>query len=373
MTRRFIGAALTALLVMATGAHARQADDVYRVRKACGGAARCFVTIQAAVDAAERQAGRDWSSIAVGPGDFREKVVIRRSRVRLVGSGIGSTRLHFDAVAETAGRFDRDGWGTAGSATLIIDGDEVLVRGMTIENDFDYLANDARPDGDPRKIGNSQGVAVQLDVHSDRVLLDRVAIIGNQDTLFTRGQRAFVRNSTIAGNIDFIFGNGTLLIEQSEIRSRRRAIATAPGEFESFVAAPSTSLSRPVGIVFLRSRLTREAGVRDGSVALARPWHPTKTFPDGRYADPDAVGQVSFVDCVMAAHIHPDRWTTMAGTARDGTKTHIFRPEDSRLSEVGSRYLQPVGPRAGSSGKHNLSISEVTEFVFRGWSIDKMR
>ena len=87
---------------------------------------------------------------------------------------------------------------------------------------------------------------------------------------------------------------------------------------------------------------------RRASVALARPWHPTTNFPDGRYADPNAVGMAVFFDCFMDAHIHPDHWATMAGTARDGTKTLIFRPQDSRFYAAGS-----TGPGAKS---HDIGV-----------------
>ncbi|WP_242007902.1 pectinesterase family protein [Sphingomonas ginsenosidivorax] len=339
----------------------------YRVRTACGAMLGCFTGIQAALDAADRDTSGRWITVDIGAGAFREKVVLRRSRVRLVGSGAARTRLSFDAVAEHAGRYDRAHWGTAGSATLTIDADEVAVTGITIENAFDYLANDALPAGDPRKIGNSQGVAVMLDVHSDRVALDRVAILGYQDTLFTRGKRAVIRGSVIAGNIDFIFGNGTLLIEDSEVRTRRRAVPTPPDGFASFITAPSTQLSQPIGIVVYRSRLTREPGVEDASVALGRPWHPTTTFADGRYADPQAVGQAAFVDCTMDVHIHPDRWTGMAGTARDGTKSRIFLPAESRFAETGSRGPGARRNRA-AEGNTEYDIAHTRKLIFAGWS-----
>lgn len=329
-------AALCLSLLSAAGSPAL-AKTSLKVRASCAEQTRCFTTIGAALDEAERDRSDRWITIDIGAGVFREKPTIRRNRIRLVGRGIGRTRLHFDAVAEHAAHYDRGRWGTAGSATLTVAADQVLVSGMTIENDFDYLANDALADGDPRKISNSQGVAVTLDTASDRVLFDRVAILGYQDTLFTRGKRAIVRKSLIAGNVDFIFGNGMLLIEYSEVRARRRGAATDGEPFASFVTAPSTNLQQPIGIVIYRSRLTREAGVADGSVALGRPWHPTTGFPDGRYADPAAIGQAVFIDCHMDAHIHPDGWASMPGTARDGTKTAIFRPQDSRFAEIRSR------------------------------------
>lgn len=329
-------AALCLSLLSAAGSPAL-AKTSLKVRASCAEQARCFATIGAALDEAERDRSDRWITIDVGAGVFREKPTIRRNRIRLIGRGVGRTRLHFDAVAEHAAHYDRGRWGTAGSATLTVAADQVLVSGMTIENDFDYLANDALAEGDPRKISNSQGVAVTLDTASDRVLFDRVAILGYQDTLFTRGKRAIVRNSLIAGNVDFIFGNGMLLIEYSEVRTRRRGAATDGEAFASFVTAPSTNLQQPIGIVIYRSRLTRERGVADGSVALGRPWHPTTVFLDGRYADPAAIGQAVFIDCHMDAHIHPDGWASMPGTARDGTKTAIFRPQDSRFAEIRSR------------------------------------
>lgn len=360
-----------AAIAIATMAPAEASTTTYRVQQQCRGEARCFQTIRAAIEAADRIPRGTWVDIRVAAGNYREKIVLARGRVRLTGAGAERTRLHFDAVAKTAGRFDRAGWGTAGSATLTIDGDDVLVRGLTVENDYDYLANDALPSGDPRKIGDSQGVALQLDSNSDRVLLDRVSLIGNQDTVFTRGKRAVIRRSLVAGNVDFVFGSGMLLIEDSEVRSRRRSAPVPTGDFASFIAAPSTPLRQRFGLVFHRSRLTREPGVADRSVALARPWHPTTLFPDGRYADPDAIGQTAFIDCFMDRHIHPDHWTSMAGTARDGTKTRIFRPEESRFFESGS-----TGPGARSNGKvrspgPTTDMEEVRRVLRRDWaSID---
>ncbi len=188
----------------------------------------------------------------------------------------------------------------------------------------------------PAKISNSQAVAVLLDIDSDHVVFERTAMLGYQDTVFANGRRAIVRDSLIAGNIYFIFGNGQVLVQDSEVRTRRRASNRTDGEFHSFIAAPSTQLKDPIGIVFYRALLTREDGVPDDSVALARPWHPTTRFADGRYADPNAVGQALFMDCVLGEHIHPAYWASMPGTARDGTKTAIFMPEDSRFGAIGS-------------------------------------
>lgn len=358
---------LAALMGVMAGSAAIAAPASYRVAPACGTTPRCFPRLQAALDAAAKDTSRAWITITVAPGIYREKPVIRRDKIRVIGAGVERTRIVFDAVAQTAGRYDPANWGTPGSATLTIQARDVVVRALTVENAFDYLANDALPEGDPKKIGAAQGVALLLDTDSDRVQLDGVALLGYQDTLFTRGRRAWFRRGLVAGNVDFIFGSGMLLIEDSEIRSRRRAGPTPAGAFAAFIAAPSTPRSQPIGIVISRSRLTREAGVADGSVALGRPWHPTTRFADGRYADPDAVGQASFLDCWMDAHIHPDHWTSMAGTARDGTKTAIFRPEDSRFAERRSRGPGARGPAMAIRWSGALDIEAVRQRLFDGW------
>ena len=339
------------------------------VSKACDARPACFASLGAAVAAVEGMDANAPARIRIGPGDFNERVVITRSNLALVGAGREATRLHHDLVAEDAGPLHRDGWGTAGSATLTIAGEDVTITGLTIENDFDYLANDALPGGDPRKIGNSQALAVLLDETSDRVLMRDVALLGYQDTLFAHGGRAVIRDSLIAGNVDFIFGDGQLLIEDSEIRSRPRSGVDDDG-WQSYIAAPSTQLDQPVGILFSNCRLTREAGVPDASVALARPWHPTTTFADGRYADPRAVGMAVFADCFMDAHIAPAHWTSMAGTARDGTKTDIFRPQDSRFWETGSTGPGSVYQDIGIGWRPPLSVAEMRASVIRGWAED---
>jgi pectinesterase len=357
-----------ALMLPAT---AQAAPNAYAVRPSCEASALpCYTAIQLALDAAARDTSPQWITIHVAPGDYAEKPVVTRDRIRLIGSSAARTRLHFGAVAQTAGHYHRAGWGTPGSATLTINAKDVVVSGLTVENTYDYLANDRL--SEPARIRNPQALALLLDIASDRVRLDRVALLGHQDTLFANGGRALVQRSLIAGNVDFIFGNGQLLIEDSEIRSRRRAEPYVAGEFQSFIAAPSTPLSQENGIVIYRSRLTREDGVPDGAVALARPWHPTTRFADGRYADPAAVGQASFIDCFMDRHIHTDHWATMNGTSPDGTPTLVFRPQDSRFFEAGS-FGPGAKPRnIGMTWKPATDIARIRGAI-AGWAAANVR
>ncbi len=357
---------------LAATAHA--SAHTYWVKSDCRGKTRCFPAIQSALDASLTDANTGWVTIDIAPGQYHEKLIIQRAKTVLRGHGRDRTHIEYNAVAETAGRYHRNNWGTPGSATLTVESVDIVIRDLTVENSFDFLANDSLLPGDPKKIANSQGLAMLADIHSDRVTVLNASLIGYQDTLFANGKRVFVRKSLISGNIDFIFGNGQVLIEDSTIQSRRRAAEFKPDEFQSFVTAPSTPLAQDIGIVIYRSRLTREAGVPDGSVALGRPWHPTTTFADGRYADPNAVGQAIFIDCFMDAHIRNDHWTEMNGTAHDGTKTARFMAQDSRFAETGSYGPGSVHTNIGIKWKAAPDITLIRSQFFAHWpSISQTR
>lgn len=303
--------------------------------------ALCFNQVQRAVDYAENMQDSDSIEIHIAPGMYFERVVITSDNIHLVGAGQKTTFIQYDLNAQQGKAYHRDGWGTPGSATLTVHGKNVSVAHLTIENTFDFISNDGKPKDDPSRVRASQGVAVLLDESSDKVRFDHVAMLGYQDTFFANGGRAHITDSVIAGNVDFIFGRGQVLIEGSRIVSRGRGKAMSESELTGYVTAASTDLSQPYGLVFLNSSLEKEEEVPDRSVTLGRPWHPTTNFPDGRYADPNAVAQVTFVRCFMGNHIHPDRWSSMRGTAPDGTKSLVFTPADSRFFEY-----QSYGPGA---------------------------
>lgn len=336
----------------------------YQVNQNCQDLVHCYTEVQAALDAIANNKQDGWSHLSIAAGEYFEKVTIRSGKLHIMGAGADNTRIVFNAVARDSGKYHRNGWGTPGSATLTINADTITIEKLTIENSFDYLSNDALPKGDPNKVRHSQGVALLLDIHSDRVHLNQVALKAYQDTLFANGKRAYINNSFISGSVDFIFGNGQLLIEDSEVQSRRRGKSAGAGKIQSYIAAPSTQLSQKMGIVMHRTRLSREAGVPDQSVTIARPWHPTTTFADGRYADPNAVGQVSLIDCFMEAHIHQQHWSSMGGTARDGGKKDTFTPQSSRFYESGSKGPGAQHLDIGLSWNESLSIEEAYQFMF---------
>lgn len=297
----------------------------------------CFNSVQRAIDVAQLLPASASVTIYIAAGYYNERIVLTRNKIKVIGAGKNKTFLQYNLNAEQGKAFHRDGWGTPGSATFTVNAVDVTVSDLTIENTFDFISNDAKAKTDPSKAKASQAVALLLDEASDKVALLRVGVYGYQDTVFANGGRGYFYESDIAGNVDFIFGSGQLVIESSRIISRPRGKQFPPGDVSGYITAPSTDISNAFGLVFINSRLEREQGVADHSVTLGRPWHPTTNFPDGRYADPKAIGHALYFHCVMDTHIHPSKWSSMNGTAPDGSKTLVFTPEQSRFFEVNTQ------------------------------------
>ena len=295
--------------------------------------------------------------IFVRSGHYREKLVITRANVTLRGAGRDKTVISYDAYSGARIPGTEETWGTSGSATLIVQAANFRAEHLTIENNFDFLGNDALATDAPQKVRHSQAVALMTDTGSDRALFRDVRLSGYQDTLYVNAGRSAFVGSVVEGNVDFIFGAGTALFLDSDIVSRKRA--RTEGKFSGYVTAPSTDIAQPFGLVFVRCRLLKEPGVPAGSVALGRPWHPTTDFDDGRYADPNAIGASVFIDTFMDDHIAASGWTTMRGTSRDGSKSTLFRPENSRFFEYGSR-----GPGAAENpARRQLEENRAEQFT----------
>ncbi|PUA28130.1 MAG: pectin esterase [Cellvibrio sp. 79] len=319
--------------------------------------AKNFTSIQAALDAAPTTAKKPYR-IFIAPGDYYEKIIIAKPNIHLIGTDKKSTRIFYNAYAgqqsTEAGSTKGQIWGTSGSATLIIRAANIHIHQLTIENTFDFLANDALANDDPKRIANTQAVALHLDNGSDRFLARDVRLLGYQDTLFVNAGRSWFDKSFISGNVDFIFGKGNALFTASEIKTRGRG---KPSEPHAYLVAPSTHISSEYGLTFIDCILTRSKSVPDNSVPLGRPWHPTTQFVDGRYADPDAIGKAVFINSWMDKHITPDGWYSMGGTAKDGTRIQ-FKPEDSRFFEYNSK-----GPGATVNAKRRqLSVEEAKNY-----------
>lgn len=243
-------------------------------------------SLQAAIDALPTQGRRHY--IRLKPGRYREQVCARgKAPFTLYGdagdaSAVQIVQGHYAAEPKPVGSpanactpdLAASHYGTAGSATLAIFSDAVQLVHLSVVND----AMDAVRDGQgyPAAVGESGGAqAVALMTEGDRLQLQDVRLLGHQDTFFVRAKpgggpaRVWVRASLIAGDVDFIFGGGTLVISDSSILSR--AGRRLPGS-GGYLLAPSTAPQQAYGLLVENSRLLGEPGLAPASIALGRAW-----------------------------------------------------------------------------------------------------
>jgi len=318
--RLLLAGGMTALLPLP--AIARGGDDFVvskSGRSGRSGRPGSFRTVGAAL-AAAKAAGKP-CRIRIEPGIYEEKLLLDTPGVHLAGEP--GAVLSFGAAAGMSDPQGRN-WGTGRTATLIVTAPDVILSGLTIRNSFDYLQNHIT-----HAVDGAQAVALMLGRGADRSQVRGCRLEGYQDTLYVQEGRAWFRDCDVSGNVDFIFGGAATLFERCEIRSRY-----VPGnDLQGYLAAPSTPMTQPIGLVFRDCRLTREAGLPDNSVYLGRPWRAGGNM--------DLTGAAAFLDCWMDAHIRRDGWTWMGYTNPAGERTQLT-PQEARLFEAGSK-----GPGAG--------------------------
>ena len=329
---------------------------------------RHFDSLQSALDAAPA-GGESAYSIYLPAGIYEEKVLVEKHHIHLIGAGREQTVIRYGDYAgmpaPDASPDSGEKMGTFATATLTIEATDFRAENLTIENSFDFLATDALPKDHTDKISGTQAVALETGLNSDRSAFRNVRLLGYQDTLFVQGGRSYFLDSVIEGNVDFIFGAGQALFENSDIVTRPRGTER---KTVGYVTAPSTDIGNAFGLVFLNCRLLKAAGVPVNSSPLGRPWHPTTTFADGRYADPDAIGATVFINTFMDDHITEDGWASMRGTSRDGSKSTVFTPKSARFFEFNSE-----GPGARvNSKRRQLTEDEAARYskerILNGWN-----
>ena len=337
------------------------ATSLYDVKVSLDGSAD-YASIQQAIDNAPNN--DQPYVIYIQNGTYKEKLHITRPNIYLIGEDRNKTII----TATTANSMLNDEgkkFGTFGSRTVAIDAEGFSARSLTIENGFDFPANQRKAKDDPTRQKGTQAVALLISHNGDKAQFKDVNLSSYQDTLYVRAGRSYFDESRIEGTVDFIFGHGTALIQNSDIVARYRE-DTEAGEPLGYLTAPATNIESPFGIVFKDCNLTKEANVPAGSYGLGRPWHPTTKFEDGRYADPNAIGHTAFINCQMDDHIYG--WDKMSGKDINGEKIW-FQPEDSRFWEYASK-----GAGAKTDKRPQLSTADAEKYttnnILNGWQPD---
>jgi pectinesterase len=268
-------ALLAAVLVLASAAPASAATTITVAADGSGN----YTTIQAAL--AKAVSG---DTISVKAGTYRGQVSIPASKPGITIKG--ATGIATDIVI--TGNTPQGSGGASGSATVLNLAANTIVTGVTIANTY------------------GSGIqALALYAGGDRQVYRNVRLLGYQDTFLSWGGtgskqvRQYVYKSYIEGAVDFIYGNGALVIDSTTIRSLDRGSSN-----NGYITAAATNATNAHGLLITRSTLSSSAASQ--TVALGRCWHAGGAT--------DAIGQVLVRDSALGGHIRQaGAWQDMSG------------------------------------------------------------
>jgi len=271
---------LTAATVLAAAAGLSFADPAgaaTTITVAADGSGN-YTTIQAAIAAAA-----SGTVISIKAGTYHGQVSIPAGKSLTLQ---GATGVATDVVI--TGNTPQSTAGAAGSATVLNLAANTTITGLTMANTY-----------------GSASQALALYAGGDRQVYRNVRVLGYQDTLLSWGGtgtaqvRQYIYKSYIEGAVDFIYGNGSLVIDSSTIRSLDRGSSN-----NGYITAAATNATNPYGILITKSTLSSSAAAQ--TVALGRCWHAGGAT--------DAIGQVLVRDSSLGGHIRQaGAWQDMSG------------------------------------------------------------
>jgi len=294
-------------------------------------------SVQAAITAAGTGTTRVF--IRVMPGTYREVVCVPTnaapitlystnadaSQTTIVYNHLAGTTV--DAVVNTCSAPSGATYGTSGSATFAAFGAGFMAKNVTFSND-----------GDEPTSGNIQGVA--LSTRNDKLVFENVRLLGNQDTLLVGTNsvanimRAYFKNATIEGDVDFICGRGTAVFDGGTIR-----LVTSSRRSTGNMLAPSTDSRNPYGFLVIGATITAVSGATASGMTLGRAWDEsqgdvatyTMNIQNGM-AYPN--GQAVVRDSMLGAHVNRTApWARAATTDRPFSSTPTATLPANRLYE----------------------------------------
>jgi pectin methylesterase-like acyl-CoA thioesterase len=234
-----------------------------------------YCTVQGAVDAIPA-AGTTPVVITIKNGTYHEIVYISgKNNLTLRGEDRKKTILAY-----------------ANNDTLQLKGGTKVRAMVEVENSNGLVVENLTLHNTTPQNG-SQAEALRVEP-GDQVILRNADFLSLQDTLLLSG-RVYVQNSYIEGNVDYIWGKGTVYFDHCEIKTVGRA------GYNVQARNPADKY----GYVFVDSKLTADAALT-GHILARIDVTPTTGYP---------ASHVAYVNCQMDKFISPKGWLiTPAGT-----------------------------------------------------------
>jgi pectin methylesterase-like acyl-CoA thioesterase len=151
--------------------------------------------------------------------------------------------------------------------------------------------------------GGTQAEAVRLQ-SCDKCVVRKADIVSLQDTLLWSGL-IYAEDCYIAGNVDWIWGTGSVYFNRCEIKNLGR----------SGYIVQSRNGADQYGYVFVDSKITTDAGITGTTLARI----DVSAYPNSH---------VAYVNCTLGSHISKAGWTVTGGSAPSSLRFWEYQSKD---------------------------------------------
>lgn len=244
-----------------------------------------YTTIQDAVTDAPSTSTSPYR-ILIKKGIYKENLTIAKKFIQFIGEDVAKTIITYDNYNGKA--MPGGGtYGTANSASVIINSDDFSSANITYENST----------GDAPQ-------ALAINVSGDRASFKNCRFLGGQDTFLGYNSKypQSLYKCYIEGVVDFIFGNSKTVFDECVIYPRDRI----DNQANSYITASNTRENK--GFLFRNCDIIANRGVT--KYVLGRPWQN-----DAATAEPKSTSATIFINTKMSNVVKPEGWAVWdAGT-----------------------------------------------------------
>jgi pectinesterase len=302
-------------------------------------------------------------------------LVNSRHNIALLGATGNPNDVVITSTLDAAYNPGTGALGTTGSSTLQLRGNNLTAKGITFANSTDtpYIINVGHkavtPQGD-YTTGNAQtsnSQAVALKIQGDQQAFINCKFLGYQDTLYVDGGRAYFKDSYVTGDIDFIFGQGTGVFDNSTVNIGGDHVGGT-------ITAARTDKRTSNGIVFLNSTVTGDSvrgnpvidpfnaanasGPANNDIWLGRPWG---------WQQPGGDASTVFINTKLDDSLRAAGWLNWnANELNAGNGKNDGNPaKDTRYAEYNSMDSlgNPLNVASRVAWSHQLNADQAADYT----------